>query len=317
MAAPPTHAGGGKRRQYAAGQTQAYYSTDTIAADPGYYSGSANDATLVNQPAAGGQLFTPGLAGAEGGGQFQSQQGAQPAYYQPDAGYGQQQQQQPAYGGKPNVDGLANQFSSMGMGGGGQKQFQLNTINMLTSPPEPLDLHRPPPEIRLPPGSCISPAPTATADPSYQRLTLNAVPTTSSLLGKVKIPLALVITPYRTLDEGDEPIPLVTDVIARCRRCRMYINPYVQFIDGGNRWRCCMCNMSNEVPQMFDWDQARNQPGDRWARAELNHSVVEFVAPTEYMVRAPQPAVLIFLIDVSHPAVQSGGIFSSSFLVVI
>jgi hypothetical protein len=72
------------------------------------------------------------------------------------------------------------------------------------------------------------------------------------------------------------------------------------------RWRCCMCNMSNEVPQLFDWDQARNQPGDRWARAELNHSVVEFVAPTEYMVRPPQPAVYVFLIDVSHAAVQSG-----------
>jgi len=67
-----------------------------------------------------------------------------------------------------------------------------------------------------------------------------------------------------------------------------------------------MCNMSNEVPQLFDWDQARNQPGDRWARDELNHSVVEFVAPTEYMVRPPQPAVYIFLIDVSHVAVQSG-----------
>ncbi|KAJ7892862.1 protein transporter SEC24 [Mycena olivaceomarginata] len=299
-AAPPTH--GGKRRQYAAGQTQAYYSgADAAAADPGYYSGGPSEATLVNQPGAGGgQLFTPGLAGEN---QFQAQQGPQPAYYQPDAGYGQQQQQ-PAYGGQPAVDGLANQFSTMGIAG--QKQFQLNTINMLTSPPEPMDLQRPPPEIRLPPGSCISPAPTATADPSYQRLTLNAVPTTSSLLGKVKIPLALVITPYRTLDEGDEPIPLISDVIARCRRCRMYINPYVQFIDGGNRWRCCMCNMSNEVPQMFDWDQARNQPGDRWARAELNHSVVEFVAPTEYMVRAPQPAVYVFLIDVSHPAVQSG-----------
>lgn len=64
--------------------------------------------------------------------------------------------------------------------------------------------------------------------------------------------------------------------------------------------------MSNEVPQLFDWDQARNQPGDRWARAELNHAVVEFVAPTEYMVRPPQPAVYIFLIDVSHSAVQSG-----------
>jgi protein transport protein SEC24 len=69
--------------------------------------------------------------------------------------------------------------------------------------------------------------------------------------------------------------------------------------------------MSNEVPQLFDWDQARNQPGDRWARAELNHSVVEFVAPTEYMVRPPQPAVYVFLIDVSHSAVQSGMHFSS------
>lgn len=67
-----------------------------------------------------------------------------------------------------------------------------------------------------------------------------------------------------------------------------------------------MCSLSNEVPQLFDWDQVRNQPGDRWARAELNHGVVEFVAPTEYMVRPPQPAVYVFLIDVSHSAIQSG-----------
>jgi protein transport protein SEC24 len=73
-----------------------------------------------------------------------------------------------------------------------------------------------------------------------------------------------------------------------------------------NSWRCCVCAMSNEVPQLFDWDQVRNQPRDRWARAELNHSVVEFVAPTEYVVHPPQPAVYVFLIDVSHTAVQSG-----------
>lgn len=76
----------------------------------------------------------------------------------------------------------------------------------------------------------------ANAHPSYKRSTLNAVPTTSSLLNKSKIPFGLVITPCRTLKEGDEPVPVVTDtVIARCRRCRTYINPYVQFIDGGNR----------------------------------------------------------------------------------
>ncbi|KAF7351265.1 Protein transporter SEC24 [Mycena sanguinolenta] len=258
------------------------------AGNPGYYGGSnASDATLVNQPGGGQpqQLFTPGLAGEN---QFQAQQvagGQQPSYFQPDSGYGQQQ---PAYGGKQpgGVDGLANQFGTMGLGG--QKQFHLNTINILTSPPDPLALHEPP-----------------ARDSSPSRV-VHISCADRDCRSVVKIPLSLIITPYRTLDEGDEPIPLVTDVIARCRRCRMYINPYVQFIDGGNRWRCCMCNMSNEVPQMFDWDQARNQPGDRWARAELNHSVVEYVAPTEYMVRAPQPAVYVFLIDVSHPAVQSG-----------
>jgi protein transport protein SEC24 len=45
-----------------------------------------------------------------------------------------------------------------------------------------------------------------------------------------------------------------------------------------------MCNLSNEVPQLFDWNNQTNQPADRWSRAELNYGVVEFVAPQEYMV---------------------------------
>ncbi|PFH49924.1 hypothetical protein AMATHDRAFT_146483 [Amanita thiersii Skay4041] len=302
---PPAHHHHTKRRQYAAGQTQAYYGTDT------FTDASYGAPGMQQQPTAPGpQLFTPGLAAEN---QFQTQQAqavpGQPPYYgqQPEPEYingpAYGQPPQPTYG-QPVAD-LANQFGQMGIGG--QKHLQLYTTNLFTSPPDPRELHRPPPEIRLPPGSCISPSPTANADPSYQRSTLNAIPTTSSLLGKSKIPLALIITPYRSLNEGEEPVPVVTDtVIARCRRCRTYINPYVQFIDGGNRWRCCMCGMSNEVPQLFDWDQVHNQPGDRWSRAELNHSVVEFVAPTEYMVRPPQPAVYVFLIDVSHAAVQCG-----------
>jgi protein transport protein SEC24 len=150
------------------------------------------------------------------------------------------------------------------------------------------------------------------------------VPTTASLLSKTKLPFALVITPHRSvpsdpspadgateetpgLDPSDEPVPIVTDqVIARCRRCRAYINPYVMFIDGGSRWKCIMCNVSNEVPQEYDWDRTTNSQIDRWARPELNRSVVEFVAPTEYMVRPPQPPVYVFLLDVSAAGVQSG-----------
>lgn len=80
-----------------------------------------------------------------------------------------------------------------------------------------------------------------------------------------------------------------------------------------------MCNLSNEVPQLFDWDQQTNQPADRWQRAELNQSVVDFIAPTEYMVRPPQPPVYVFIIDVSYTAIHSGtpfttcSIFSTNF----
>jgi len=41
-------------------------------------------------------------------------------------------------------------------------------------------------------------------------------------------------------------------------------------------------------------------------RSELRYSVVEFVAPTEYMVRPPQPLVYLFVIDVSFTAITSG-----------
>ena len=60
------------------------------------------------------------------------------------------------------------------------------------------------------------------------------------------------------------------------------------------------------MPSSFDYDSQTQQPVDRWQRKELNHAVVEYIAPTEYMVRPPQPLVYLFLIDVSYPAIQSG-----------
>ena len=60
------------------------------------------------------------------------------------------------------------------------------------------------------------------------------------------------------------------------------------------------------VPSAFDRDAITSQPADRWKRAELNYGCVEFVAPTEYMVRPPQPPAYVFVIDVSYSAVQSG-----------
>lgn len=41
-------------------------------------------------------------------------------------------------------------------------------------------------------------------------------------------------------------------------------------------------------------------------RPELTRGSVEFVAPTEYMIRPPMPPSYFFLIDVSVSAVRSG-----------
>ena len=67
-----------------------------------------------------------------------------------------------------------------------------------------------------------------------------------------------------------------------------------------------MCNLSNDVPQAFDWDHTAQKSLDRWQRPELNYSVVEFVAPQEYMVRPPQPLVYLFLLDVGFQSVTNG-----------
>jgi protein transport protein SEC24 len=153
----------------------------------------------------------------------------------------------------------------------------------------------------------VTPSPHANCPPKYVRSTLNAVPTTHSLLKKSKLPFALVIQPYTSLHDVEDPVPVVPDqVISRCRRCRSYINPFVTFLDHGNRWRCNMCNLTNDVPQAFDWDAAAQKSLDRWQRPDLNYAVVEFIAPQEYMVRPPQPLVYLFLIDVSYAAVTSG-----------
>lgn len=73
-----------------------------------------------------------------------------------------------------------------------------------------------------------------------------------------------------------------------------------------------MCNLTNDVPQGFDWDAVAQKSQDRWQRPELNYSVVEFVAPQEYMVRPPQPLVYLFLLDASINSVANGLLATSA-----
>ncbi|KAF7369891.1 Protein transporter SEC24 [Mycena sanguinolenta] len=185
---------------------------------------------------------------------------------------------------------------------------QAQFVDLMNYPPDPRDLYTPL-EVRLPSGLSVLPNPTDshTVSLHYQSPTIRAVPKTESLLHETKIPLGLVISPYRTPENGEEAVPVVGDgTIARCRRCRGYINPYVQFIDGGNRWRCPLCGLPNDVPQNFQWNPTPDHPGGRYNRLELNHSVVDFVATVEYLRGPPQVPAYVFLLNVSHGVINSG-----------
>ena len=145
-------------------------------------------------------------------------------------------------------------------------------------------------------------------DPSLFRVTTNAIPATNALKQKWGLPFGAVIHPMAPLPAPGVPVVnFPNQQIIRCRRCRTYINPFVKFTQGGQRWNCNVCNLINDVPpEYFCVLDANGRRRDLAERPELCHGHVEFVAPAEYMVRPPQPPAYFFVIDVSYNAVASG-----------
>lgn len=146
-------------------------------------------------------------------------------------------------------------------------------------------------------------------NPRFLRLTTSGIPNSQSLASRWHLPLGAVVCPLAEAPDGEE-VPVVNFVstgIIRCRRCRTYVNPYVTFTDAGRKWRCNICSLLNDVPgDYFAHLDATGKRIDLDQRPELTKGSVEFVAPTEYMMRPPMPPVYFFLIDVSVSAVRSG-----------
>ncbi|VAH24347.1 unnamed protein product [Triticum turgidum subsp. durum] len=145
--------------------------------------------------------------------------------------------------------------------------------------------------------------------PRYFRLTTHTIPASQSLVSRWHLPLGAMVHPLAEAPDGEE-VPVVnfgSAGVIRCRRCRTYINPYATFADAGRKWRCNLCTLLNDVPgEYFCALDASGRRFDADQRPELSKGTVEFVAPTEYMVRPPMPPSYFFLIDVSVSAVRSG-----------
>ncbi|XP_029416751.1 protein transport protein Sec24A isoform X2 [Nannospalax galili] len=139
-------------------------------------------------------------------------------------------------------------------------------------------------------------------NPELFRCTLTSIPQTQALLNKAKLPLGLLLHPFKDLVQ----LPVVTSsTIVRCRSCRTYINPFVSFLDQ-RRWKCNLCYRVNDVPEEFMYNPLTRVYGEPHRRPEVQNATIEFMAPSEYMLRPPQPPVYLFVLDVSHNAVETG-----------
>ncbi|XP_013776662.1 protein transport protein Sec24A-like [Limulus polyphemus] len=158
------------------------------------------------------------------------------------------------------------------------------------------------PSVPVEPPKTVTSYDKPTCNPDIFRCTMTKIPESHSLLQKSRLPLGILIHPFKDLDH----IPVIQcGCIVRCRSCRTYINPYVTFVDQC-RWKCNLCFRVNDLPEEFLYDRVTMSYGDPFRRPEMKNATVEFIAPSEYMLRPPQPAVYLYVLDVSHGALETG-----------
>ncbi|XP_071609610.1 protein transport protein Sec24D isoform X2 [Heliangelus exortis] len=150
------------------------------------------------------------------------------------------------------------------------------------------------------------------ASPRYIRCTTYCFPVSSDMAKQTRIPLAAVIQPFAIVPPNEAPLHVVnhgeTGPI-RCNRCKAYMCPFMQFIEGGRRYQCGFCNCINDVPVFFF--QHLDHIGrrlDHYERPELSLGSYEYVATLDYCRnnKPPKPPAYIFMIDVSYRNINSG-----------
>ncbi|CAI2350729.1 unnamed protein product [Caenorhabditis sp. 36 PRJEB53466] len=247
---------------------------------------------------------------------FPPAQQPQPAY-QPQPSFQQQQPPQQVQYGQPQMpqaqmQQMNQQFGQMNMGGapGGQPQGFRNDIIDLLTQRDVQQLGFEDIEVQIPQQVAN---PSAHVDPNIFRSTLAQVPQTEDLLKKSRLPFAITLHPFRDVKNLNI---IQTSNIVRCRYCRTYINPYV-YLPDHRHWKCNLCNRNNDLPDDFCWDPVTKAFGDPRNRPEIQNATVEFIAPAEYMLRPPQPAVYVFILDISAAAIQSGYLHTFSEQLII
>merc|ERR1719487_2539451 len=131
--------------------------------------------------------------------------------------------------------------------------------------------------------------------PAFVRASVARLPNSISGKQKCTVPIGIVLQPLAPTpptETGEDLVPSVNfgavGAIVRCKSCRTYINPFVQWEANGRRWTCNLCGFSQVTPDTYycGLDETGRRT-DRYQRAELCKGAVEYIAPGEYIPATP------------------------------
>ena len=153
------------------------------------------------------------------------------------------------------------------------------------------------------------------ASPYVLRSTCNVLPSNFEMLKESGVNLGLTISPLTKLVN----VPVITyendQEIPRCAStyCRAYINPFNQWLEGGDKWVCNMCKYKNTT-QNYYFEKVDNsgERKDKGTRPEISCGSYEFIANSSYIDKKKKPKrpVYIFALDVSLAASHNGFLIS-------
>ena len=148
------------------------------------------------------------------------------------------------------------------------------------------------------------------------RSSVNVLPSNLEVLKESGVNIGITLTPMSKFAS----LPVITyendQEIPRCcsPSCRAYINPFNQWIEGGDKWICNMCKYKNTTQNYyFESTDKSGERKDKGTRPEISTGSYEFIANSSYIdkkKKTKKPVYLIVL-DVSLAAVHNGFLSSA------